>query len=168
MNSILKKILSLAVFSLLLFPFAAFAQEKLSPPNLVEVKIDGKFMDKNEVSISQDQAMELSGSAAVGSQAFLYFSTSAEPLVVTADVDQNGYWFYRLSQALSVGEHKLEAETHKGEEISAKVELMQFQVTPSTEAAVTSKLPISTIILISALGLLVLIGLGWLLLRRVK
>lgn len=163
----IKKILKLSVFGLLLFPLMAFAQEKLAPPNLVEVKINGQFADKGKISLSQDQTMELSGTALAGSQVYLYISTSGEPLVAISDVDKNGYWFFRLNQALSVDKHQIEAETHQGEEISAKVTLLQFNITPSSENPLV-RLSTTNLIIFSILGLLVVVGIVWFFVRRSK
>lgn len=125
----IKKVYPILVLLLgfLLFPSQLLAS-KLEAPNLVEVKVDGKFTDQKNLKLSQAQVLEVSGNAQKGSQVFLYFSTDDEPLLAKVTVDKNGYWFYTLNQALAVGNHTIKGETHSGKQISANKELLKFEV----------------------------------------
>lgn len=148
----IKRIFWSVGLAILLLPFSASAQNNLEPPNLVEIRVEGQFLDKTDVTMAQDQAMELQGSAKPNTQVYLYISSS-DPLLATVPVDKNGYWFYRLNQALDPGEHKIEGEVHEGEQISAKVELLKFNVT-------RAKMPVSNLIL-WLIFILVVIAIGF-------
>jgi len=126
----LKKFSTILLVGLfLLFPILAKA-EKVDPPNLVEVRIDDQFVDKKSVELSSDQTMNLIGTAKPESEVYLYIydNESAEPLLAKSPVDKDGNWQYVLNQALSSGQHRIEAETHSGQDISAKVEILSFTV----------------------------------------
>lgn len=130
MNRFYRKffLIILGITFLLVPAFARAA--KLPSPNLVEVRIDDKFTDKKEVKIFQNQTLSLIGTADPESQVYLYFYSN-EPLVASTNVDKNGNWQYVLNQTLSAGTHRIDAETHKNKEISAKIEVLNFTVKQS-------------------------------------
>lgn len=147
-----------------ILPTLTFAADILEPPNLVETRIDSQFIDKAKVSFPQDKVLVLEGTAKAGSQVYLYISTDQEPLFAKVDVDSAGNWLYDLNQALSVGKHSIEGETHQGNKISAKVNLLDFNVKKG-------KLPFTLsnnwIIFISVISLLVILGVI-ILIRKLK
>ncbi len=152
----LRKI-SLTILAGMFLAFPIFAQaEKLEPPNLVEVRIDDQFVDKNDVLLGSEQVMSLIGTAKPDSEVYLYiFSQSNdEPLLAKSPVDKDGNWQYVLNQALEAGLHRIEADTHSGEDISAKVELLSFSI-PAAKISPTTYLYIfGTALLVIVLVLL--------------
>ena len=135
----------------LIFPLLARA-EKVDPPNLVEVRINDQFVDKKDVELLPDQSMDLIGTAKENAEIYLYIyaDESSEPLLAKTPVDKDGNWQYVLNQALSSGRHRIEAETHSGADISAKVEVLAFNVEKE-------KISIETIYYAVGTGLLILV-----------
>ena len=126
----LKKFSTILLVGLfLIFPMLAKA-EKVDPPNLVEVRVNDQFVDKKSVELLPDQTLNLIGTAKENAEVYVYIyaDESKEPLLAKSPVDKKGNWQYVLNQALSSGQHRIEAETHSGADISAKVEVLSFTV----------------------------------------
>jgi hypothetical protein len=145
--------LFIAVFIFL--PTQLLATVKISPPNLIEVRLNDKFIDKNRVSVSQDIPLDLIGTAKPLSAVYLYIF-SEEPQVAQVRVNSEGGWQYRLNTALSLGGHKIEAETHLGKEISQKVELLKFTVLPSK--ATTLKYIFWSLLVLTVVAAILIVG----------
>jgi len=159
-----KKLLILLSLGLLLaLPFKTLAADKIPPPNLVQVKVDGKIVDQKNLKVDQAKPLFLEGTAQPNSQVYLYIY-SGSPLLAQVKTDEKGNWSYTLTQQLSVGSHKLMAETHANNEISANIELLKFSITRGN-IPVVSEISNTNLIWI-VVGLIVVGLLIWILRRR--
>lgn len=157
------KIISLCLvsISLLAFPLVTYGADKLEPPDLLEIKVDGKKVSGRSVFVKQGQSLSLKGSALPNSEIYLYIF-SDEPLLAKAAVDNQGYWSYVVTQALDLGQHRIEAETHFGNEISAKIELLKFEVTEGKLPQLNYTLIIAILIIIVAISCYVI----WIVIKK--
>lgn len=139
--------------------------EKIAPPNFIDVKVDGKIVDQKNLKIDQAKTIYFEGTAAPNSNIYLYFY-SKSPMLSQVKTDDKGNWSYTLTQQLSVGSHKLMAETHLDKEISANVELLKFSITRGNLPVVSE---ISNTNLIWIIVGIVIVGLLiWLFIQRRK
>ena len=124
----------LLMFALLLaigMPLKTVFAENVAPPNLVDVKVDGKIIDQKNLKVDQSKTIFFEGTAVASSDVYLYFY-SGSPMLAQAKANDKGNWSYTLTQQLPVSSHKLMAETHANSEISANVELLKFSITRGT------------------------------------
>jgi len=161
-----KKIL--LTFALLLaigLPLKTILAENIAPPNLVDVKVDGKIVDQKNLKVDQAKVIFFEGSAVPSSDVYLYFY-SQSPMLAQVKADEKGNWSYTLTLQLPVGSHKLMAETHANNEISANVELLKFSITRGN-MPVVSKISDTNLAWI-IVGIVIVGLLIWLFIKRKK